>query len=181
MKHIYLWGKHVYFIIFYPLTHFKHILMYFIFICVKHTCTHIHTHTRGPLRVCSGLPGWAGTRKVKPGISVFSGARDSERQWHQLGHMHICTLTQTHNHASIPPLSFLQAGCPSCRPTNSIKALKALYEKYAYFNLFYFSFKRKVTMGVWNWLCHYNSTPAALDCMPSVLWHGWASGRASGL
>ena len=23
-----------------------------------------------------------------------------------------------------PPLSFLQAGCPSCRPTNSVKALK---------------------------------------------------------
>jgi len=23
------------------------------------------------------------------------------------------------------PLSFLQAGCPSCRPTNSVKALKA--------------------------------------------------------
>jgi len=30
------------------------------------------------------------------------------------------------NHANIPPLSFLQAGCPSCRPTNSIKALKAI-------------------------------------------------------
>ena len=29
------------------------------------------------------------------------------------------------NHASTPPLSFLQAGCPSCRPTNSVKALKA--------------------------------------------------------
>jgi len=28
-------------------------------------------------------------------------------------------------HASTPPLSFLQAGCPSCRPTNSVKALKA--------------------------------------------------------
>ena len=24
-----------------------------------------------------------------------------------------------------PPLNFLQAGCPSCRPTNSVKALKA--------------------------------------------------------
>jgi len=36
--------------------------------------------------------------------------RDSEWQWHQLGHMQICTLTQTHNHASIAPLSFLQAG-----------------------------------------------------------------------
>ena len=28
-------------------------------------------------------------------------------------------------HASTPPLSFLQAGCPSCRPTN-VKALKAI-------------------------------------------------------
>jgi len=31
-----------------------------------------------------------------------------------------------HNHASTPPLSFLQAGCPSCRLTNSAKALKAI-------------------------------------------------------
>ena len=30
------------------------------------------------------------------------------------------------NHANIPPLSFLQAGCSSWRPTNSVKALKAL-------------------------------------------------------
>jgi len=29
------------------------------------------------------------------------------------------------NHASTPLLSFLQAGCPSCHPTNSVKALKA--------------------------------------------------------
>ena len=42
-------------------------------------------------------------------------------QWHQLGHM-----LQTDNHASTPPLSFLQAGCPSCRPTKSVEALKAL-------------------------------------------------------
>ena len=33
--------------------------------------------------------------------------------------MQICILTQTHNHAGIPPLSFLQAGRPSCRQTNS--------------------------------------------------------------
>jgi len=46
----------------------------------------------------------------------------SGSQWHQLGHMQICTLTQTYNHASIPPLSFLQAGWPSCCPTNSVKA-----------------------------------------------------------
>jgi len=56
----------------------------------------------------------------------FTEARDSEWQWHQLGHMQVCTLLQTDNHASTSPLSFLQAGCPSCRPTNSVKALKAL-------------------------------------------------------
>ena len=39
--------------------------------------------------------------------------------------MQVCTSLQTDNHASTPPLSFLQAGYPSCRPTNSIKALKA--------------------------------------------------------
>ena len=32
-------------------------------------------------------------RKVKQ--SGFTGARDSEWQWHQLGHMQICTLIQT--------------------------------------------------------------------------------------
>ena len=36
----------------------------------------------------------------------------------------ICTLLQRDNHTRTPPLRFLQAGCPSCRPTNSIKALK---------------------------------------------------------
>jgi len=42
-----------------------------------------------------------------------------------MGHMQVCTSPQTHNHASIPTLNSLQAGCPSCCPTNSIKALKA--------------------------------------------------------
>ena len=56
----------------------------------------------------------------------FTEARDSEWQWHQLGHMQVCTSLQTDNHTSTPPLSFLQAGCPSCRPTNSVKALKVV-------------------------------------------------------
>jgi len=55
----------------------------------------------------------------------FTEARDSEWQCHQLGHMQVCTSLQTDNYASIPPLGFLQARCPSCRPTNSVKALKA--------------------------------------------------------
>jgi len=64
-------------------------------------------------------------RKGKTDLD-FTEARDSEWQWHQLGHMQVCTSLQSDNHASTPPLSFLQAGCPSCRTTNSVKALKAL-------------------------------------------------------
>jgi len=55
----------------------------------------------------------------------FTEATDNEWQWHQLGHMQVCTSLQMDNHASTPTLSFLQAGCLSCRPTNSVKALKA--------------------------------------------------------
>ena len=33
---------------------------------------------------------------------------DSEWQQHQLGHMQICTSTQTDNHAGISPLTFYQ-------------------------------------------------------------------------
>ena len=55
----------------------------------------------------------------------FTEVRDSEWQLHQLGHMQVCTSLQIDNHASTPTLRFLQAGCPSCRPTNSVEALKA--------------------------------------------------------
>jgi len=33
-------------------------------------------------------------------------ARDNEWQWHQPGHMQVCTSLQTDNHASTPPLFF---------------------------------------------------------------------------
>jgi len=42
------------------------------------------------------------------------------------GHVQVCTSLQTDNHTSTSPLSFLQTGCPSCRPTISVKALKAV-------------------------------------------------------
>jgi len=37
----------------------------------------------------------------------------------------ICTLIQADNHASTLSLNFLQAGCSTWCPTNSVKALKA--------------------------------------------------------
>ena len=90
-----------------------------------HTHTHTHTHTRpfnGPL---SGTTLVSRYLKGKTNLD-FTEARDSEWHWHQLGHMlQVCTSFQTDNHGSTLPLTFLQAGCPSCRPTNSVKALKA--------------------------------------------------------
>ena len=36
----------------------------------------------------------------------FTEARNSEWQWHQLGHMQVCISLQTDNHASTPLLVF---------------------------------------------------------------------------
>jgi len=81
-----------------------------------------HTHPfNGPLSRTTRVSQY---QKGKTNLD-FTEARDSEWHWHQLGHMQVCISLQTDNHASTPPLSFLQAGCPSCHPTNSVKALKA--------------------------------------------------------
>ena len=49
--------------------------------------------------------------------------------WHQLYHMQIIfTLLKTYNHASPSPLSFLRAGCSSCCPSTSVRALKAVFQ-----------------------------------------------------
>ena len=89
----------------------------------NNSCTHTHTHTRpfnGPF---SGTTRVSRYQKGKTNLD-FAEARDNEWQWHQLGHMQVCISLQTDNHASTSPLSFLQAGCHSRRPTNSVKALK---------------------------------------------------------
>ena len=93
-------------------------------ISVACTRRHRHTNTQPFNGPSSGTTRVSRYQKGKTNLD-FTEARDSEWQWHQLGHMQVCTSLQTDNHASTPPLSFLQAGCPSCRPTNSVKALKA--------------------------------------------------------
>jgi len=46
----------------------------------------------------------------------FTEARDSEWQWHQLGHMQVCTSFQTDNHASTTPLKFFTGRMPFLPP-----------------------------------------------------------------
>jgi len=89
--------------------------------------SYIHTHTRthpfnGPF---PGLPRWAGTRKVKPlwillKQETVSGSGIS---WAVCKSAPCCRqITTPAPHHSV----FVQAGCPSCHPTNSVKALKAV-------------------------------------------------------
>jgi len=84
----------------------------------KHQQTDRHTHPfNGP------FSGTQVSQYQKGKINLdFIEARYSEWQWHQLGHMQVCTSPQTDNQEST---SLLQTGCPFCRPTNSVKALKA--------------------------------------------------------
>ena len=52
----------------------------------------------------------------------FTEARNNEWQWHPLGHMQVCTLLQTDNHASTHPLSFFTGRIPdiAAQPTASM-------------------------------------------------------------
>jgi len=85
-----------------------------------------HTHPfNGPF---PGLPRWAGTRNVKPiwillkqetvgGSGISWAICKSAPRSRQI-------TTRTPHHSL-----FLQAGCPSCRPTNRVKALKELVNR----------------------------------------------------
>ena len=79
---------------------------------------HTHTHQfNGPL---SGTTHVSRYQKGETNLD-FTGARDSERQWYQLGHMQVCTSLQTDNHASTQSLSFFYRpdALPAAQPTAS--------------------------------------------------------------
>ena len=82
-----------------------------------------YTHTR-LTALFLGLPWWAGTRKAKPNWILLKQetVSGSGISWA------ICKSAPRSRQITTPALHhsvFLQAGCPSCRPTNSVKALKA--------------------------------------------------------
>jgi len=94
-----------------------------------HACTHTHahahahTHTR-LMALYPGLPRSASTRKAKPiwillEQETVSGSGISWAICKSAPHSRQIT-TPAHHYSS-----FLQAGCPSCHLTNSVKALKA--------------------------------------------------------
>jgi len=74
-----------------------------------------------------GPPGWAGARRELLDFMVQGKINRGRNTDHSAGRHSIRT-----NQCPPPPSPpyFLRAGCPSCRPTNSVKALLASYCKY---------------------------------------------------
>jgi len=86
---------------------------------------HTHTHTQ----LCNGLfsrTTWVGRYQKDKPILIFLNQRwraGSDNSWtiRKSFTLHFRQTTMPAHHQS----NFLRAGCSSCRPTNSIKALKA--------------------------------------------------------
>ena len=89
--------------------------------------THTHTHPfNDPF---SGTTRVSRYQKGKTNLD-FTEARDSEWQWHQLGHMQVCTSLQTNNHASTPPLIFYRPDAlPATQPCQSTEGKHAKKHK----------------------------------------------------
>jgi len=80
-----------------------------------------HHHHNHFTALFPGLPGWDGARRELLDFTVQGKINRGRHTDHPAGRHSICT-----NQCQPPPSpQFLQARCPSCRPTNSVKALKA--------------------------------------------------------
>jgi len=79
-----------------------------------HARTHTHTHPfNGPFSGTTGT--WVGWYQEGKTNLDFTEARDSEWQWHQLGHMQVCTWLQIDS-TSTSPLSFFTGRMPFLPP-----------------------------------------------------------------
>ena len=86
--------------------------------CYRHSHHNISVTHTNLTAFCPGLPERTGTR---------NWATDSERLWHRLGHMQVCTSLKTDNHTSTPPLSFFTGQMHLLAPNQQLQStLKAL-------------------------------------------------------
>ena len=89
----------------------------------------------------SGTPRVSQYQKGKTNLDLTE-ARDSEWQWHQLGHMQVCTSLQTDNHTSTHHSVFYRLDAlPAAQPTaskhwrhfvDSVKCMKCFWISYIY-------------------------------------------------
>ena len=101
-----------------------------------YTFTWTHTHTQSfycSSGICPGLPGWAGTRKVKPGRVKSIWIYWSKRRWVAVASAGLYASLHfiPDNHANIPPLSFYRPDAlPATQPTASKHSTFTFYLKW---------------------------------------------------
>ena len=91
-----------------------------------HTCTHAHKHARAHARMHAHTHSFNGTTQVsryqegKTNLD-FTEARDSEWQWHLLGHMQVCTSLRRQTTTPTPHHSvfYRPDALPAAQPTVS--------------------------------------------------------------
>ena len=109
----------------------------------------VSTHTR-LTALCLGLPGWAGTRKVKPiwillKQETVSGSCISWAVCKSAPRSRQITMPAPHHSV------FLPSGCPSCHRTNSVVALKAhAHMRMRYDTRWYFNVRSKADISQLN-------------------------------
>jgi len=87
-------------------------------------CHHTTAHHNHFTALFPGPPRWASARRELLDFMVQGKINRGRHTDHPTGRRSIRT-----NQCPLPPSPiFLQAGCPSCRPTNSLKALKAILQ-----------------------------------------------------
>jgi len=85
----------------------------------KHKSLYTHTHNHFTT-LFLGPPGWAGAKRELLDFMVQGEINRGRHTDHPAG----CHSIRTNQCPPPPsPHIFLRAGCPSCRPTNSVKAL----------------------------------------------------------
>jgi len=83
----------------------------------------VHTH---PFN--SPFSGTAQVGRYKKGKTNldFTEAGDSEWQWHQLGHMQVCTSLQTDDHASTSTTQFFAGQMPFLPPNQQCQSTEGI-------------------------------------------------------
>jgi len=70
--------------------------------------------------------------------ALFTEARDSEWQWHQLGRMQVCNSLQTDNNATTPSLKFSTGQMPFLPPKQQSQSTK---------KCFFLQYRKKSTLS----------------------------------
>ena len=127
--------------------------------CIIYLQTHTHTHQfNSPLSATTQVSRY---QKGKTNLD-FTGARDTERQWYQLGHIQICTSLQTDNYASTPPsFKFFTGRMPFLPPNQQRQSTEGIANVN---KVQVTTYNNRVIKMCINAICHWQTVTTDLKC-----------------